>query len=619
MGESQAHRGPDGDGLLGYDVGGRRVAGDEAAGEVRIGLVHRRLAILDTSDSGLQPMSVKDRDIHIVFNGEVYNFVELRAELEPHGFHFGTGTDTEVLLAAYQHWGVGCFEKFKGMWAIAIDDRERDRLVLSRDRLGIKPLHYAQSNDGLVFASEIKGILASGLVEASVDVGMAVDFLKWGLTNHRDGSAFAGVRCFPPGHYAEIDLARPDRIDPISFWPLFDTENDPIDESSTMEENARKLRELLRLSVQRRLRSDVEVGSCLSGGVDSSALVMLASAELDHPMHTFTAASENPRLDESRWAREVSERAGCHRHEVTPDEAGFLGDLRVLVRAQEEPFGSAGLFAQWCVMREAKRNGIKVLLDGQGADEVFCGYLKFYPTYLLELLRGAGRLRGLRETVAFLLQGDRRIWRLGEGVKYLPKWLHRSVATCRSALTALGAGHFERSVSPQRTLRGSRQMRRGDLSRYSLPALLRYEDRSSMAWSVEARVPFLDPDVLAFALTVPLAQIFRRGQSKALLRDACRGLVPDSILDRRNKLGFEADQRTWMAGALGATIRDRLVSGRSRLEPWYDVEALSKLANATRRAGSVDAELFRLHVFSLWLEEFGLHLPDPEAAATVIS
>jgi asparagine synthase (glutamine-hydrolysing) len=614
MGDSQAHRGPDGEGILGFDSADRRVeVGSSEETALRHGLVHRRLAILDTSDAGLQPMSARGRDIDIVFNGEIYNFVELRAELEPLGFHFDTGTDTEVLLAAYQHWGVGCFEKFNGMWALAILDRERNRLVLSRDRMGIKPLHYAVPDGNLIFASEIKGILASGLVEAVVDVEAAVDFLKWSLTNHGLGTAFAGVSCFPPGHYAEIDLARPDKVHAVSFWPLFDAANDSVEEDLTMDEGARELRELLRSSIQRRLRSDVDVGSCLSGGVDSSALVMLASEELEHPMHTFTAASENPQLDESQWAREVGERAQTIRHEVTPTVDDFMDSFGALARAQEEPFPSASLFAQWCVMREAKRKGIKVLLDGQGADELFLGYLKFYPTYLLEQLRGAGRWRGIRESLTFLLRGDRRIWKLGEGIKYLPKWLYRSVASCRSALNEFGKAKFAASDSPQASIRGARNMRRGDLLRFSLPSMLRYEDRSSMAWSVEARVPFLDPEVVAFALKVPLKHLFRDGNSKAMLREACRGLVPDSVLERRNKLGFEADQRTWMNGVLGEAIRERLTSGQSRLEPWYDVEVLAELSFSGRRHRSVDAELFRIYSFSMWLEQFDLKLPDGAA------
>lgn len=611
MAAAQTHRGPDGQGVTGYDLegaGGELSQDDERS--FRVGLLHRRLAILDTSEDGHQPMNWPYRDdkplLSMVYNGEVYNYIEIRKELERDGIDFQTGTDTEVILAAYERWGTACFERFNGMWAIAILDWKGQRLVLSRDRLGIKPLHYACPNDGLVFSSELKAILKSGLVKAEVNPEMAVDFLKWGLTNHSLETAFSGIMSFPAGHWAEISFDTPTVIEPHSFWPLF--EEEILENRESFEENGSRVRGLLRQSVIRRLRSDVEVGSCLSGGVDSSVLVMLASELLDGSMHTFTAASENKALDETEWAGMVVEKSGSKNHEVTPEVSGFLDDFSDLVTAQEEPFASASIYAQWCVMKMANQKGIKVLLDGQGADEVFFGYLKFYPTFLRELFQARKWWAFLKETGAFLLFGDRRIWRISEGIKYLPGWLYRSIPSCQSALGPEGQEMFGRSQSPQQSIRGAGKMRDGDILQFSLPALLRYEDRNSMAWSVEGRVPFLDPDIVSFALEVPISQMFRSGRPKAVLRKACEGVVPEPILRRRNKLGFEADQSNWMKGALGKAIIDRFASGDSRLEPWYDMKELSQLASAEKPGNAVSAELFRLFTFSVWLETFDLQI-----------
>ncbi len=612
MAEVQSHRGPDGQGIELFDADGSQRQVRDSHGPERFGMIHRRLAILDTSDLGLQPMGwpwKADRGtLHIVFNGEIYNYIELREELSKLGYAFHTGTDTEVILAAYSEWGVDCFARFNGMWAIALFDWKQKKLVLSRDRMGIKPLHYTCCQEGLLFSSEIKGLFATGMVKPEVNERMAVDFLKWGLTNHRPETSFEGVYPFPAGHWAEIDFESPHKLNPKPFWPVFDREIEP--NGKTLQDNADHLLKLLNRSVERRLRSDVEVGSCLSGGVDSSALVLLASEQSENRLHTFTAASENPALDETKWARLVVEKGSCYSHTVTPNADHFLDDFSSLVRAQEEPFGAASIFAQWCVMKEANRNGIKVLLDGQGADEVFFGYLKFFPTYLKELFKKGKIVSFAVQTFLFLLLGDRRIWKLSEGFKYLPSWLYRSLPSCQEALLPSAARVFEASNSPQRSISGSKAMRKGDILNYSIPALLRFEDRNSMAWSVEGRIPFLDPEIVEFAFEVPLSQMFHRGGSKAVLRKACEGIVPQSILDRRNKLGFEADQATWMKGRLGDAIKTRLASGDTRLEPWYDVAKLRDMASG-KREKSVDAELFRLFTFSQWLEEFDLTLPCP--------
>jgi asparagine synthase (glutamine-hydrolysing) len=503
---------------------------------------------------------------------------------------------------------VECFERFNGMWGIALWDGSRKCLVLSRDRLGVKPLFFTSAQGVLVFASEIKAILSTGLVEPRLNVSVAMDYLKWSMVNHRDETFFSRISSFPPGHYAIVDEKRV--VDPQTFWSL---EAKPTPESVGMEEAAFTFSELFRDAVALRMRSDVPVGACLSGGLDSSAIVCQAN-ELRTteagPLHTFNAASEDPQFDERAWCRLVNDRVVAKAHYVFPSAQSFSADLDDLIWHQEEPFTSASIYAQWAIMRAAREAGIPVLLDGQGADEGLCGYRKYYFFYMRELLE-RGKLSSLfQEGFALLLKGDRGLLRWREGARYLPGIFSRGVENLSSVLTKLGVEAWAESrlnLGKAQSI-GERQVL--DITRYSVPSLLRYEDRNSMAWSIESRVPFLDYRLVEWLVNLQPALKLHDGQTKALMRKSLRGLVPDKVLDRRDKMGFVTAQEIWMKGQLTPLINDCLLSQSFPLSSLIDPKSIYKSYEHWKngKCGINQADIFRVFILSRCMERFNVRI-----------
>ena len=610
MVETQAHRGPDGAGhlLLGSDARW----GDNQAPLVQPGdflaLGHRRLAILDCTSAGAQPMTSNDRKDWITYNGEIYNYLELRKELEEMGFQFVTGTDTEVVLAAYRAWGVSCFKRFNGMWAIALWDGEREQLILSRDRLGIKPLFYSKASQFFLFSSEIKGILATGQVEARLNKSVAVDFLKWSTVNHRHDSFFKGIHSLPPGHFAVVEDPGESGFEPVPFWSL--EPNDDLAEVN-METAAAYFSETFRDAVRLRLRSDVPVGSCLSGGLDSSAIVCQANElRSGQPglFHTFTSGDSDPKYDECCWSDLVVGETGSVSHKVFPSAEGFAEDLPHLLWHQDEPFSTTSIYAQWCIMRRARQEGIPVLLDGQGADEILCGYRKFYVVYLIDLLRRKAFGTFLTEIGWLLIRGDRGFLRWREGTRYLPKFLQSKLANLSDFLTDEGRVEwFDSNVR----LMGDKTVEERqieDLLFYSVPSLLRYEDRNSMAWSIESRVPFLDYRLVEAALSMPAGTKLNKGRAKAVMRAALKDLVPKAVIERRDKMGFVTAQERWMKKELRQVFESRFMSTEFRLGSLVDQIKLQKSFQdflVGRKALSHN-EFFRVFILDAWMERFGV-------------
>lgn len=606
MTDVQAHRGPDGAGYL--LLGGSARLGHDRAPEAVTGdflaLGHRRLAIIDCTPAGAQPMVSADNKDWISFNGEIYNYLELREELRAAGHSFTTDSDTEVILCAYRAWGLGCFERFNGMWAIALWDSQRQRVVLSRDRLGVKPLYYAQVNGGLIFASEIKSILNCGRIQAQLNLDVAIDFLKWSMVNHRHDTFFKGIQSLPPGHYAVVDNTY--AVVPQAFWRLAcDAPPARVDKVQA----AHRFATLFSDAVRLRLRSDVPVGSCLSGGLDSSAIVCQAGRLrplASGPIQTFNAASDDPRFDERQWCEVVNEVVGAKAHHVFPSGQAFSRDLDDLIWHQEEPFTSASVYAQWSVMREARAMGVPVLLDGQGADECLCGYRKFYWFHLRDLLRKGRFGRFFLEIVALLRHGDRGLLRWREGARYLPTFLRSRLPSISEHLTPAGREHWSSSVLNLGRGASVSERQIQDLTRYSVPSLLRYEDRNSMAWSIESRVPFLDYRLVEWLVCLPAEIKLAGGRTKALMRDALRGLVPDAILDRRDKMGFVTAQEVWMRDILAPDIEACFAAKEFPLGALISQPDLVR-AFADWRHGNASLapqDFFRLFILARWMRRF---------------
>jgi asparagine synthase (glutamine-hydrolysing) len=587
------HRGPDGDGAF----------ADEG-----VALAFRRLAIIDLSDAGMQPFASDNGALRLLYNGEVYNYRELRRELEARGHRFRSATDTEVILRAYEEWGERCVERFNGMWAIALWDSRRRRLFCSRDRFGVKPFYYQWDGARFAFASELKAFRAAGPLAPHLPA--VRDYLEQGYVDHRHETFFAGIRKLPPAHLLVVD---DDGLHIERYWAL-----EPRDEPGG--DAADEVRELFLDAVRLRLRSDVAVGTCLSGGIDSSAIV----CAVDHLLHTeaenarpvgdrqrtFTAYFEERGFDERPYARAVVERTRSQPHWVTFDSSELVDVLPAIVRAQDEPFGSTSIVAQWFVMRAAKHAGLTVMLDGQGADETLAGYHGYFGPFFADLLRG-GRLRELGAE----LRAYRTVHGAGVGTTavalarpFLPervRWAARGRVKGGSALV-----HPDLPATAADAANGShggylRRQMHLILTQRGLPELLHYEDRNSMAHSLEARVPFLDVRLVELLFSLGASDLIERGRTKAVLRRALGDLLPPLVRDRVDKLGFVTPETAWLRNGLGELAADAFASQSFRERGFVNAAAarkrLEQHRSGERTAGN---ELWRALCVELWAREF---------------
>ncbi len=559
-----AHRGPDDEGWLN--------AVHELDGPHQVLLGHRRLSILDLSDKGRQPMLSADKKIVVIHNGEIYNFIELRNELERFGYPFQTGTDTEVILAAYQKWGMQCVHRFNGMWAFAILDFAKKHLFLSRDRFGVKPIYFAVNGNQFAFSSEIKALrnLSIGLPRWHFD--QMARFLFTGELDDSRQTLYDGIFRILPGEYMMVNLNLPHiHYDIRSYY------NPTITETSLKYEDwVTSIKELLLDSVRLRLRADVPSGSCLSGGLDSSALVSLTyHLRPTFRQKSFTCRFVNPELDELKWAKIVSDATQCDPNVVEPNlDDLWSKDYLRLHYYQEEPFQSTSVYAQWKVMELAKSCGVKVLLDGQGADELFGGYHKYIPIYYSSLL-WSGRLGALvRSWLAMeqsgllsLLESRMRLAlssaAMGMGFNQLR---YRRLAS----LFREGAVDQEMFSRPDGS--GFKEFLRHDLL-HGLQPLLRYEDKNSMAHSIEARTPFLDYRLVELVLSGREDWFYFGGWTKAPLRMATEHFVPDKIRWRKDKLGFATPEAAWYR-AHSQRLLETLFRREGPLWEWMDYDAV---------------------------------------------
>lgn len=572
-----AHRGPDGSGTF---------------FEANVALGHRRLSILDVSEAGRQPMCFGDHVI--VGNGEVYNYLELREELESLGHEFRTGTDTEVILHAYQAWGEDCLRRFNGMWAFALYDRAAKRLFCSRDRYGVKPFYYYEDADRFLFASEIKALLAAG-VEAKVNRDILLTYLVVGFTNHCDETFFRGVRQLLPGRNQYHDLA-PYKASTRRYYDLAAR----LRGGATSRDYIASLRH----SVKLHLRSDVPVGTCLSGGLDSSVVAALASsfrkeAGGNGPFRAVTAVSEAAENDESPYARAVVEHCGLEWHPVRPTYEDFAAHVEDCLMAQGEPVGGPSMFLQYWVMKEARDAGLKVMLDGQGGDESLLGYERYYAGFFWDLLKRGKIRRAVSEyamasknsklslaaltlySIYFLFLPARR-YLLGRRASFIRKEYLRSA--------------FGVLREPSKAFFRLRDLQDLEIGRFQLPNLLLYEDRNSMAHSIEARVPFIEWNCIETAVSLPPEDKIRRGFTKYPLRLLADEILPEAVAWRKNKVGFEAPARLWL---------DRHAD---RMQEMVDGSALLRhVCREVPDLRGLTLEMrWRLYNVSVWEKQYGV-------------
>ena len=566
-----------------------------------IGLGSRRLAILDVSPNGNMPMEIEDGAFCIVFNGEIYNYREIRAQLEKDGHRFRTGTDTEVILRAYQQWGEECLHRFNGMWSFALWDRAKQKLFCARDRFGVKPFYYALHGGRFYFGSEIKQILVAGNLPRVANPRAVFSFLEWGLLDHSAETFFEGINQLLGGHCLTLELSVPLKPQIRRYWELQIKPEVEISAGPATEEFQERFDNAVRI----RLRSDVPVGVCLSGGLDSSAILCNAKKIApDTQFQTFSACFENKALDERDYISAVVSATGGIGHATFPQGPAFWENIRSIVYHQDEPLGSASAFAQWCVMADAKNHGVSVILGGQGGDETLCGYQKYRYFYLWHLLRH-GNPRFIREMLLWAHNGTTSYWTMSSASRYLPVALQRVFSLTERVCTREFRGAVRGISSGLGAAKSIAERQKTDLTYSSIPALLRHEDRNSMAHSVESRLPFLDYKLAEFAVNCPASLKLRDGWSKWLLRNAMANTLPEKVRLRKTKLGFNTPEVDWM--------RLGLQNGHRRL---WDTEQLRvgrflKAADLAREcqkflmgaSGALPANsIFRAISLELWAE-----------------
>ena len=611
MTEAVRHRGPDDSGTTYLALGSAGIdeLGESPDREWRVALGHRRLSILDLSEAGKQPMCYRGR-LWLTYNGEIYNYVELRQQLERLGHRFRSHSDTEVVLAAYDEWGPDCFRRFRGMWGLVLIDGKRQTAVLSRDRLGIKPLYLAEADGLLAVASEIKQFLSVPTIPIRPDEEVLADYLSTGY--EQEGyTFFSTVTPLAPGTWLEVDLKTGAASAPQEYWFPERVEvsvDDP-------REAGRLFRASFEESVRIHLRSDVPVGCALSGGLDSSSIAACV-AQLTNgsaqKLETFSVTFPGCATDEESYARRVVEFVRSSPHYITPTPGQFLDDLDRLLWIHDEPVGSLAQYAAYALARLTRGAGVPVTLNGQGGDEVLGGYWQSYFMHLRHLMR-SGRLLSLSGHVAGAL--------LPGGNPELPRQAPLMLRRYRSRHQA-GAGANRDSIrgqSANSTLRrlmdlNEQQRRVFEIRQMYLPRLLKWDDRNFMAFSVEGRYPFLDHELIELALSFGPRSLYSRGWTKEPLRRGLQGVLPPSILRRRTKFGFETPQDAWLRGDLRPTLESWL-QGDSPL--WQYVEPLQarRLAadfwSARPKGEEQGQALLRLFLADRWLRVFFSGLPHP--------
>ncbi|MCX7856945.1 MAG: asparagine synthase (glutamine-hydrolyzing) [Deltaproteobacteria bacterium] len=601
----QSHRGPDGEGVW--------ISPD---GQVALG--HRRLAIIDLSDGARQPMIDISGRYVITYNGEIYNYIELREELKKLGASFRSQSDTEVLLEAYKYWGINCLERLNGMFAFAIYDQTEQKLFCARDRYGEKPFLFAKVKDFFAFASEYKALLTLPDIPPDYDeirLLLGLYNASFGLDSDND-TVFKAIKQLKPSEAMIVDTGNME----CKIWRYWDVYPNEDYAKLTEMEAIELFRELLIDSVRIRLRSDVPVGSCLSGGLDSSAIVSIVKKCLlpQTPYHCFTGRFPGTHADEWEYAQEVVKGDGIISHVTEPTAEKFVEELPDFIWFNELPVGSSSQYAQWCVFRLAKENGVTVLLDGQGGDELLGGYEQYFKVYV-ESLKEAGEykrldrelpeirkryplalappVRALRDRLPFFLR-HYVARKLGKGSNFL-FGLRRDVAE-----------KLRNEVLRERDPRFSplcSALYKDSFGRY-LTTLLRYGDRNSMAHSREVRLPFCDHRLAELVFSLPPHYLMGEVQTKRLLREAMRGILPEKIRTRWNKRGFLPPQDLWFSGPLFDLAKDVIESRSFTQSGIWEISWWRKvLKRIQKKESNLGWVLWQPLMFEAWRKYFLVH------------
>lgn len=559
MNNAIKHRGPDGEGFILSDSAkttpyylqnnssySRRdlayipqaaLAKDDSS---KLAFGHRRLAIIDLSETGHQPMCSSDTQKWIVYNGEIYNYIELRDELKKRGRTFVSQSDTEVILQAYEEWGTDCVKHFNGMWAFCIYDQQKNTCFASRDRLGVKPFYFINTPDAFAFASEQKALVASGLIDVRINKNALYNYLVNGLLEYEEENFFEGIYELWPGHNLIYNLKSRELHTSLYYKITVDKTLDTLPEEKLIE----KIKSRFEKSVELRLRSDVEVGTCLSGGIDSSALAVCISEITGKPLHCFTSVFRNQPFNEEKFADIVAQKIAAKYHKIEPHLDAFEKDLDQLVYSQDVPIWSSSTYAQYKVMSLAQENNIKVVLDGQGADELFAGYHHHFIAKWKNLFKKGAYREAFRE-----IEAAKKTFS-NPYVFFAKESIKGKVNVNASQLKIFftddylktgeiqNLSHYKDSVNEQLL---------DDIYRTRLKSFLKCEDRCGMWHSVESRTPFADDkDLIEMMFSFDGNKKIRNGISKYLLREAVKDKLPFEVYSRYDKKGFQTPMQEWV-------------------------------------------------------------------------
>lgn len=587
-----------------------------------VGLGHRRLSILDLSPLGHQPMCDFSKRFWITYNGEIYNYKEIKKELESLGFKFISNSDTEIILYSYIYWGEACLEKFNGMWAFCIFDSKEKNFFIARDRFGVKPLYYWFSSDkDLLFGSEIKQFTAHPTWKPKINLCKAYEFLAFGYSDHTSETLFENVFHIPPGHYSKFSYNEVSGFLnklPVHKW--YDLKLQKF--TGNREQADKKFEQLFLDSVRLRLRSDVAVGSCLSGGLDSSSIVVVMNSLLKDslsisPFKTFSLFNLEKRFDESEFVHVVVNATSADSYSVLPDPKELFENLKLLTWIQDEPFGSSSIYAQWKIFELSAKSNVKVVLDGQGGDEILAGYTSFFGPKLAELLKSFSFISFLKEKKSMSIHQN-----YNSSVKdlikaFLPDFLFRWGKSNKKTLSKrfpwLNIDLFLEGIAYEAPFSVGQARSIQSLSKYQiqssiLPRLLHWEDRDSMYHSIESRLPFLDYRLVEFCLSLPSEFLINEGVTKNILRSALKSYLPEKIIKRNSKLGFETPEEDWIKSSHSKLFRDKIERSINLSNGLITDEALNLFDDIRDGKKPYDHQIWRIICFGAWIEVFEVRL-----------
>lgn len=632
MNDALSHRGPDDEGFLSYNSESGKIkevrkndlnSPDSGMNEFNLYAGHRRLSIIDTSDSGHQPFRDQSGKYYLIYNGEIYNYIELKKTLTDKGYKFSSHTDTEVLLYMYIEYGENCLQYLNGMWSFVILDTDKNILFGSRDRFGVKPFYYFFDRNFFIFSSEIKSLIQAPQIRREINEGAAFDYLTIGRMTDTQSTVFKNVIELKPSSYFTLNLNN-FALDIRGYYKLdFNEDWENFDESKS-ESYISGIRNRIFDAVDLRLRSDVKVGTCLSGGVDSSSIVCVINSLLsDHKIEqvgdlqkVFTSAYPDTAIDETNWASMVVNTTKSEWFRTFPKSNELLEDLEKLVYAQDVPFGSTTIYSQYRVMKLASENGIKVLLDGQGGDELFTGYVYFLRPFYNEMIKN--------KDISSLINEFRNTDNSPVSKKELIKGMLMSFAKL-SLPISLKRKLFDLKVKENSYLNRdfyAEHLSRLESGRFiehtglnhalyeqftktSLTELLKYEDRNSMNFSIEARTPFADDiNLIEYVFGIPSSYKIRNGWTKYLLRESMKGIIPEPIRQRTDKLGFATPEYHWLNDIKG-DLKDYFNSG---LDPYFSASDILKNWDTvfTNQSKSGFTEIWRFINFAIWKKVYNL-------------